>query len=42
MTTEALNNLVREYMNEPDHNKAAVLYERIINEYDRLGKVVPF
>lgn len=42
MTTEALNNLVREYINETDHNKAAVLYERIINEYDRLGKVVPF
>ena len=42
MTTKELQHLVREYMNEPDHNKSAVLYERIINEYDSLGKVVPF
>ena len=42
MTTTDLQQLVRDYRTEPDHNTAAVLYERIINEYDSLGKVVPF
>lgn len=42
MTKEEIIQLIHEYMKETDHNKACALYERIINEYDRLGKVVPF
>ena len=42
MTKEEIIKLIHEYMKETDHHKACALYKRIINEYDRLGKVVPF